>query len=526
MYRIFLADDEDIIRDGLRRTIDRVDLPVSFCGEAPDGEMALPLIQELRPDILITDVRMPFMDGLSLASLVRRAMPWAHIIVLSGHDEFEYAQRSVSIGVDAYLLKPIDPVNLRKALEETIARIEADKVQLLARQRTDDEHMLLRENFLARVVSGALPSADIHDQSSRFGINLLAKQYQVGYVALPQACFCGEGTERLRCLFSQLFDARDTVQAFLKGCDCGVLLLTGNTPDEVQETAYETARALQHELERLLDTVSVIGLSRVCDRLSALPDALQQARQAAQVVGSGQKQSRITGFEELSATASSPRLELGADVPLVDKIRHLQEKDIPDMVNAYLSTVNQEDVQSVLYRYYLLVDLLMVASRFVRELQLEPQECFEDVSDISKLLHTAGDLDSARAFCTEILERVVRYRGMSEPIRYGAEIERARAFIRENHADPNISLHVVASAIGFSPNYFSTIFSQETGETFIEYLTKTRIEAAKKALRETDRKLSEIAFDIGYNEPQYFSYIFKKNTGLTPREYRMQEGDT
>lgn len=219
MYRIFLADDEDIIRDGLRRTIDRVDLPVSFCGEAPDGEMALPLIQELRPDILITDVRMPFMDGLALASLVRRAMPWVHIIVLSGHDEFEYAQRSVSIGVDAYLLKPIDPVNLRKALEETIARIEADKVQLLARQRTDDEHMLLRENFLARVVSGALPSADIHDQSSRFGINLLAKQYQVGYVALSQACFRGEGTERLRCLFSKLFDTRDTVQAFLKGCD-------------------------------------------------------------------------------------------------------------------------------------------------------------------------------------------------------------------------------------------------------------------------------------------------------------------
>lgn len=128
MYRIFLADDEDIIRDGLRRTIDRVDLPVSFCGEAPDGEMALPLIRELRPDILITDVRMPFMDGLALASLVRRAMPWVHIIVLSGHDEFEYAQRSVSIGVDAYLLKPIDPGNLRKALEDTIARIEADKV--------------------------------------------------------------------------------------------------------------------------------------------------------------------------------------------------------------------------------------------------------------------------------------------------------------------------------------------------------------------------------------------------------------
>ena len=521
MYRIFLADDEDIIRDGIRRTIDRIDLPVCFCGEAPDGEMALPLIQELRPDILITDVRMPFMDGLALAALVRRAMPWVHIIVLSGHDEFEYAQRSVSIGVDAYLLKPIDPVNLHKALGDTIARIEADKAQLLARQRTDDEHMLLREHFLTRVVSGALPSADIHDQSGRFGINLLAKQYLVGYVALPQACFRGEGTERLRRLLDRLFEGRDTVQAFLKGCDCGILLLTGNTPDEVQETAYEAARALQHELERLLDTAAAIGLSRTCDRLSALPDALREAQQAAQV-GAGQNQGRITGFADMPAAA--PPLALGADAPLADKIRHMQQKDIPDVVEAYLALARQEDMQSVLYRYYLLVDLLMAASRFVRELQLDPQACFADVSDMSALLHTAGGLDSARAFCTEVLERVVQCRGQSAPIRYGAEIERARAYIRENYADPAISLHVVASAIGFSPNYFSTIFSQETGETFIEYLTKTRIEAAKAALRGTDRKLADIAFDIGYNEPQYFSYIFKKHTGLTPREYRVQEG--
>lgn len=524
MYSIFLADDEDIIRDGIRRTIDRVDLPVCFCGEAPDGEMALPLIQDLRPDILITDVRMPFMDGLALASLVRRAMPWVHIIVLSGHDEFEYAQRSVSIGVDAYLLKPIDPDSLKKVLQDTIARIESDKQLLLERQHTDEEQVLLRENFLTGVVSGALSSAEIHDQSGRFGINLSAKWYQVGYVALPLQCFRGEGTGRLRCLLSRLFDTRETVQAFLKGCDCGILLVTGNTPDEVRETAYEAARALQHELERLLDTVSAIGLSHVCDRLSALPDALQMAQQAAQLSGAAQKQSRITASEEVAASAAASPLERHADASLADRIRHMQEKDIAGVVDAYLSPVHQEDVQSVLYRYYLLMDLLMVASRFVRELGMEPKECFADFSDMSILLHTAGSLESARVFCTEILERVMRCRGMGAPIRYDAEIAQARAFIRQNYADPNISLHVVASAIGFSPNYFSTIFSQQTGETFIEHLTHTRIEAAKKELRETDRKLSEIAFSIGYNEPQYFSYIFKKHTGLTPREYRMQEG--
>ena len=106
MMRVFIADDEDIIRDGIRSCIEKESDRFLFAGEAPDGEMALPMIVEMKPDILITDIRMPFLDGLELARVVRRAMPWVRVIFLSGHDEFEYAQQAVSLHADAYLLKP------------------------------------------------------------------------------------------------------------------------------------------------------------------------------------------------------------------------------------------------------------------------------------------------------------------------------------------------------------------------------------------------------------------------------------
>ena len=123
MMRVFIADDEEIIRDGIRNCIEKEQERFLFAGEAPDGEMALPMLMEMKPDVLITDIRMPFMDGLELAKVVRRTMPWLRIVFLSGHDEFEYAQKAVSLHADAYLLKPVSPKEFDQLLENLSAEL-------------------------------------------------------------------------------------------------------------------------------------------------------------------------------------------------------------------------------------------------------------------------------------------------------------------------------------------------------------------------------------------------------------------
>ena len=195
MMRIFIADDEEIIRDGIRNCIEKEQGRFLFAGEAPDGEMALPMLMEMKPDVLITDIRMPFMDGLELAKVVRRTMPWLRIVFLSGHDEFEYAQKAVSLHADAYLLKPVSSAQLLETLGQVAEQIEQEQQQLRsagANSRSEREEDVLREHFLNDLLSGSVPTAEAAVQGERWGLLLTAKQYLVCIVRLPENAVQGE----------------------------------------------------------------------------------------------------------------------------------------------------------------------------------------------------------------------------------------------------------------------------------------------------------------------------------------------
>lgn len=126
-YKVFFVEDEIVTREGIRDNVDWKANGFEFSGEATDGEMALPLLQTIQPDVLITDIKMPFMDGLQLSKIIRERMPWVKIVILSGHDEFEYAQQAIELGVTEYLLKPVTIQNLHHALQKIAAQLDREK---------------------------------------------------------------------------------------------------------------------------------------------------------------------------------------------------------------------------------------------------------------------------------------------------------------------------------------------------------------------------------------------------------------
>jgi len=132
MYKVFLVEDEILVREGIQKCILWEKTPYTLAGEAPDGEIALSMIQEIKPDILITDIRMPFMDGLALSRIVKKSFPWIKIIILSGHDEFEYAREAISIGIEEYLLKPVSAQDMLKALDKVAKKLDEEKQELLS----------------------------------------------------------------------------------------------------------------------------------------------------------------------------------------------------------------------------------------------------------------------------------------------------------------------------------------------------------------------------------------------------------
>ena len=125
--KVFLVDDEIVVREGIRESFPWDDTPYVLVGEAPDGEMALPMIRDTNPDIVITDIKMPFMDGIELCRIMQKQMPWIGVIVLSGYDEFEYARQCIQLGVREYMLKPINAGNLKEVLDKVSMQLKAER---------------------------------------------------------------------------------------------------------------------------------------------------------------------------------------------------------------------------------------------------------------------------------------------------------------------------------------------------------------------------------------------------------------
>ena len=361
MYKVFFVDDEASMRAGIRDSIEWDNSSYILAGEAPDGEMALSLMQEIMPDILITDIRMPFMDGIELSREAKKIMPWIKIIILSGHDEFEYAKQAIAIGVEDYLLKPVTSAKLMETLD-----IIADRI--------DKERKSNVENLIAS-----------------------------------------------------------------------------------------------------MQDISKLDLVPLAD------------------------------FSEL---------------PVIDKLRYASQADIPRFVEDFLESFDSTSKESFIFIYYIFMDVLLSASKIIVELGGEPKEVLSEYFDTGSILSNSSGIDNVRILLTSVLERVIEFRDAVTGSKYHGIISKAQEFIKKNYSDKDISLHSVAREVNISPNHFSTIFSRETGETFISYLTRVRLDKAKALLKTTQMRTSDIGYDVGYNDTHYFSYVFKKHTGMTPKEFR------
>lgn len=181
--KIFLVEDESVVREGLRDNIPWEQFGYQFVGEAGDGEMALPLIRKTKPDVLITDIKMPFMDGLTLSHIVGQEFPEMKIIIISGYDDFEYARQAIKVGVEQYLLKPITRRNLQKALTEVKEKVESEQEQKNYMNKFRDEmhdyEQFVLRNFFEKVFAGQLSIQEIYEEAQKHSLNMNAPCYNL-----------------------------------------------------------------------------------------------------------------------------------------------------------------------------------------------------------------------------------------------------------------------------------------------------------------------------------------------------------
>ncbi len=516
IYQVFVAEDETRVREGIRNNLDQSGR-YQLCGEAADGEMALPAILELKPDILITDIRMPFMDGLALAGAVKRASPRTKILIISGHDEFAYAKQAISIGVDEYLLKPIRATTLLEALDKAADQLEQERTVLAARDpdRERQKELILRDAFLDEVLTGALSAAQVLERAEAFGISFPAKQYLAAEMELSYEQALPEAALSLRGVVDSLLQSREDVLWCLRGRDRIVVVTKGDGRENLDQGVYEVLLLLRDELSRLLGIGSVSGIGTVAERIGEISTSYLDAHTLLRRFPALPK-GTIVNTDDLDHS-SLFQLAVGEE-PMGRKLLHATSQDIEGLLDQICGS--QDDVGSLLYVYYRITDLVVTATRIVGESGKDAAEVFPGLSGASAILRKS-DMEEIRSFAGDIIRRFIDFKEKAAgSLRYGQVIARAKNHIYENYHDSGISLNTVAAHIGFSPNHFSTIFSQNTGETFIGFLTRVRMEQARKLLLTTDCSTAEVAFRTGYNDSNYFRYLFKKHYGHSPRELR------
>ena len=250
MYSVFLVDDEHIILEGIRSKIDWDNSDFSFAGEASDGELALSMIQEVKPDILITDIKMPFMDGLELAKMVKKIQPWIKIIILSGHDEFDYAKRAISIGVEDYILKPFTHEELLASMKKAALNLDKERKQLSdlsqLKAKLESNQQLVKTKFLSDLVVGKVDSSTCIQKIEELNLDLISRFYKILISDIKNSDGELESIEKCCSSLLAYTDKWNESVSFFMGQNRFVSILRYNSEKEIEDSAYSICEAIEH----------------------------------------------------------------------------------------------------------------------------------------------------------------------------------------------------------------------------------------------------------------------------------------
>jgi len=529
MYTVFLVEDEPLIRQNMRNTIENGEEPFTCIGEAGDGELALTIIQDLKPDILITDIKMPFMDGITLARHAKEIIPWLRIIIVSGYDDFDLAQQAINIGVDQYILKPVAAKDLFIALRAASEKIAEHKKQSLSFLKNQSNEEMVKNalvgSFLEQLCNDEIGADESLRRADELSIALLSKCYSV---AIAQ-CEGKGGYPNRQAIASKikyiLVDDPD-VFYFMSGMDQAVLIIKGGTDIETTGKAYHVAQTLKHEIEDDGSIVLTIGISGVTNRISGIRDAYHEAAILLKTFAQTHR-GRIFCAGDLGRLDASvvPSIDNLFNADVENKLKFATPQDVSAIVEEFAKNLDVDEMQGLLSRYYRLMDLTASAMRIIRNFNptMDGAELSGHFANRAQVFHSAISPQEFTDLATKICLKFIELRDSGNSCHHRKLVQKACEYIKKNYNNPDISLNTVAAHVSLSPTHFSTIFAQEMSVTFIDHLTAVRIEKVKEILVTTDEKIVSIAFSVGYNEPNYLSYLFKKHEGLTPKEYRQQK---
>lgn len=541
MYKVFLVEDEIVVREGIKNNIRWEEADCVIVGDESDGELAYPRILKEQPDILITDIRMPFMDGLELSKLLKKDLPQLKIIIISGYSDFSYAQQAIDIGVTEYIVKPVTSEKLISAVKnasrglhkERSERQILEQYQQLVYQQQGEK----RKDFFDALVSGKLSLSRLLEKEEELGIHMVARFFCVVLFQFQVQKDLYEYSDeivRKEAKMQEILKKSLYIKIFERGIEGWAFIVLGETEEEIRLRIHELCETLV-QLSEPQDGYGYFGgIGVMVQRVRDLQESFLEANKAfSQRFFT--KDSRFVGVDDPSGF-HEPKMDhdfRGNQVSMselnLEKLdRNLLEeflkrgtiKEVDAFVSGYFEGFDQNAMKSSLFRQYIMMDGYSAIMKFLTEQQFSKESIEAKLKELQDQTIELHHMEDCIEFYKKLLRESLELRNQKSRKKYSALIEKAKEYIQEHYASDEITLDQVASVVNISPNYFSTLFNQETGMTFIEYLTEQRMDKAKEYLLCSSKRITEIGYSVGYADSHYFSYIFKKTQNCTPSEYR------
>ena len=522
LYRVLLVDDEEDIREGISRKMDWLGLGFSLVGEAANGQDALELAESLRPDVILTDIKMPFMDGLELCRILTDRLPAARFVVFSGFDAFEYAKQAIQMNVVEYILKPINADELSDVLRRLKDQLDRERAERrnveLLRSRYTENLPVLRELFYANLLDGHIEPGTERERAARLDIDLQGEEWAVGLAYI--------GSDRRDALST--LSVQKLLEESLTADRCRLTLYN----DWVAVIVSLTESFTIYDLIRVLDRVCTlaasylgltltVGVGAPCKELSGMARSAAEARTALEyrsMVGRGQviyigdlepDGGQVLTFEEADERTLTAAVRLGS------------EQEVRDAAAALAGKIREANPSAGQYNLFLM-ELVTHLMKMTRRSGVGVEEVFGTGFSLPIQDSALPSLEELEGWCAERYLRLWTLIRRRQTDSAGQTVEAAKEYIRQHYAESDLSVEKLCAYLHLSSTYFSTLFKRETGTSFTAYVTTVRMEAAAEAIRGTEEKTYLIAQRCGYEDPNYFSYVFKRHFGVTPTKYRSE----
>lgn len=526
MLKLMIVDDEHLVRDLFKRCLDWQELGIRIVGEAAGVREALEVIEEELPDIIFADIYMPFIDGIELSGIVRQMYPWIKIVILTGHEDFDYAKRSIQAGVYDFLLKPIDDREILRVILDLKAKIVAERAERDEHQRLKEQLTenlpYLKEKFLNELLQNKFYDLEIKEKLEYFQIKFESSPFQVAVLELSPHNQKGhfDAEEQLilemqgMALIAEYFMTRPQLYIFFDYRQRMVIL---NNDSATNISIFlESIKTL---IQRELNSSVTIGIGRSYPRPENIHNSYLEAIEALNyklLVGKGQ----IISYNDLNL---GPRETSPANYQNTEFAFYIKagcgEKALTwlDSFFAEISSDPNITVDSLRAKTFM---ILAVIINTIDGLGLRMGDILKDDLQLYDRIFKSDTLPEMKKYLADLITSLTTVVKSLHDKKENNITKEVRDYLINNLADETLSLTNVAKEFYLNPSYLSRIFKQATGTTFIEYLTKIRMETAIKLLRETNQKAYQIGEAVGIPDPHYFGVCFKKYTGMSINEFR------